>query len=187
MGLTMNSKYNIISSDIRKSGVTHKQYVIGRRDKDTGTGTLDVGRYLALDKSMGSTVRMDALRPHAILICGKRGYGKSYTMGTLIEELASLQGNINIAALVIDTMGIFWTMHHPNSKESDILSKWGFSPAGIDVDLFVPAGSVAHYEKMHIGVKPFSISPSELSGYDWCSLFGLDPISPMGVFIMKYF
>ncbi|MCX9027213.1 MAG: ATP-binding protein [Candidatus Methanoperedens sp.] len=181
----MNSKYNIISPDIRNSGVTHKQYVIGRRDKDTDTGTLDVGRYLALDKSMGSKVQMDALRPHAILICGKRGYGKSYTMGTLIEELASLPGNINIAALVIDTMGIFWTMRHPNSKESDILSKWGFSPAGIDVDLFVPAGSVAHYEKMHIDVKPFSISPSELSGYDWCSLFGLDPISPVGVFIMK--
>lgn len=185
MGLTMNSKYNIISPDIRKSGVTHKQYVIGRRDKDTGTGTLDVGRYLALDKSMGSKVQMDALRPHAILICGKRGYGKSYTMGTLVEKLASLPGNINIAALVIDTMGIFWTMRHPNSKESDILSKWGFSPAGVDVDLFVPAGSVAHYEKMHIDVKPFSISPSELSGYDWCSLFGLDPISPVGVFIMK--
>ena len=181
----MNSNNKVISPDIRKSGVTHKQYVIGRRDTDTDIGTLDVGRYLALDKSMGSKVQMDALRPHAILICGKRGYGKSYTMGTMIEELASLPGIINIAALVIDTMGIFWTMRYPNSKESDILSKWGFSPAGIDVDLFVPAGSVAHYEQMHIDVKPFSISPSELSGYDWCSLFGLDSISPMGVFIMK--
>lgn len=106
-------------------------------------------------------------------------------MGTLIEELAALPDNVNIAVLVIDTMGIFWTMRHPNTKEKDILSKWGFSPAGTDIELYVPEGSVGHYEKMHIDVKPFSIPPSELSGYDWCSLFGLDPISPMGVFIMK--
>ena len=181
----MNSKDKTIQNDLRKSGVTHKQYVIGRRDTDTDTGTLDVGRYLALDKSTGSRVQMDALRPHAILICGKRGYGKSYTMGILIEELASLPGNVNIAALVIDTMGIFWTMRHPNNKEKDILSKWGFIPAGTDIELFVPEGSIGLYEKMHIDVKPFSISPSELSGYDWCALFGLDPISAMGVFIMK--
>ena len=67
------SEDKIISQDLRNSGVTHKQYVIGRRDTDTDTGTLNVGRYLALDKSMGSKVQMDALRPHAILICGKRG------------------------------------------------------------------------------------------------------------------
>ncbi|CAG1004234.1 hypothetical protein METP3_03591 [Methanosarcinales archaeon] len=179
------SEDKIISQDLRNSGVTHKQYVIGRRDTDTDTGTLNVGRYLALDKSMGSKVQMDALRPHAILICGKRGYGKSYTMGTLIEEIATLPDNVNIAALVIDTMGIFWTMRHPKTKEKDIVSKWGFSPVSTDIELYVPEGSIGHYEKMHIDVKPFSIPPSDLSGYDWCSLFGLDPISPMGVFIMK--
>jgi len=69
----MNSKDKIISHDLQKSGVTLKQYVIGRRDTHTDIGTLNIGRYLALDKSMGSKVQMDALRPHAILICGKRG------------------------------------------------------------------------------------------------------------------
>ena len=181
----MNSRENIISHDLKKSGVTLKQYVIGRRDTNTDLGTLNVGRYLALDKSMGSQVHMDALRPHAILICGKRGYGKSYTMGIIIEELASLPPEVNIAALVIDTMGVFWTMLYPNNKEHDILSKWGFSSQGIEAELFVPAGRLNHYEKMHIEAKPFSISPSELSGYDWCSLFGLDPISPLGIFLLK--
>ena len=181
----MNSRDNIISHDLKKSGVTQKQYVIGRRDTNTDLGTLNVGRYLALDKSMGSQVHMDALRPHAILICGKRGYGKSYTMGIIIEELASLPPEVNIAALVIDTMGIFWTMRHPNNKEHEILSKWGFPSQGIEAELFVPAGRLNHYEKMHLKAKPFSISPSELSGYDWCSLFGLDPISPLGIFLFK--
>ncbi|HWQ96279.1 MAG TPA: DUF87 domain-containing protein [Candidatus Methylomirabilis sp.] len=171
--------------NLRNSGVTLRQYVIGRRDTDTNMGTLNVGRYLALDKSMGSKVQMDALRPHAVLICGKRGYGKSYTMGIIIEELASLPPEVNIAALVVDTMGIFWTMRHSNTREHDILSKWGLSPAGIDAELFVPEGSIKQYEKMHIEAKPFSISPSTLSGYDWCSLFGLDQISPIGVFLLK--
>lgn len=181
----MNSMDEIIPHDLKKSGVTQKQYVIGRGDSNTCLGTLEVGRYLALDKSMGSRVHMDALRPHAILICGKRGYGKSYTMGLIIEELATLSPEVNIAALVIDTMGIFWTMRHPNNKDNEILSKWDFSPEGINAELFVPAGSIEHYKQMNIEAKPFSISPQELSGYDWCSLFGFDPISQIGVFILK--
>ncbi len=128
---------------------------------------------------------MDALRSHAILVCGKRGYGKSYTMGVLIEELASLPQEINIASLVIDTMGIFWTMRHPNHKEEGMLSKWGLLSKGINADLFVPEGSIRQYEDMHIQAKLFSISASELSGYDWCSLFGLSPISPLGVYILR--
>ncbi len=162
----MDSNDKIISHDLGKSGVTLKRYVIGRRDTDTDKGTLNVGRYLAIDRSMGSEVYIDALKPHAILICGKRGYGKSYTMGTLIEELASLPPEINIAILVIDTMGIFWTMNHPNEKESLSLSKWGFSSNGLDTELFVPEGSTHYYENMQIKVRSFSISPSELSGYD---------------------
>ena len=100
----------IVRQDLRTSGVTKKQYVLGRRDSNVDAGTLNFWRYLALDRSTGSDVYMDALRPHVILICGKRGYGKSYTMGTLLEELVLLQSNINIATLVIDTRGIFWTM-----------------------------------------------------------------------------
>lgn len=181
----MESLDKIISHDLKKSGVTLKQYVIGRRDTNTKIGTLNVGRYLALDRSMGSQVHMDGLRPHAILICGKRGYGKSYTMGTMIEELATLTEEVNIASLVIDTMGIFWTMRNPNLKEKDILSKWDMSPNGINVELFVPAGSMKQYEQMHIDAKPFSISTSMLTGHDWCSLFYLDQISSPGIFILK--
>ncbi len=173
--------------DLKKSGVTLKQYVLGRRDTDIDAGTLVVGRYLALDKSAGSDVYMDALRPHVILICGKRGYGKSYTMGTLIEELASLPPQVkrNIAAFVVDTMGIFWTMRHENKKETGILSRWGLSPEGFSIEVFVPAGSLGQYEREHIQVKPFSLSVSELSGYDWCALFGTDPVSPLGVFVIR--
>ena len=177
----------IVRRDLRTSGVTKKQYVLGRRDSNVDAGTLNIGRYLALDRSTGSDVYMDALRPHVILICGKRGYGKSYTMGTIVEELDSLVPEIktNIATLIVDTMGIFWTMRHENKKEKDFLSKWGLSPEGYEAEIFVPAGSVEQYKKIHIAVRSFFISTSELSGYDWCSLFRIDTISPVGIILIK--
>jgi DNA helicase HerA-like ATPase len=178
---------NITAQDLKRSGVTLKQYVLGRRDKNAHTGILKIGRYLALDKSLGADVCIDALRPHAILICGKRGYGKSYTMGTMIEELSSLSPEVkmNIASLVIDTMGVFWTMRHGNEKEAILLARWGLPSHGFDLDVLVPAGNVKQYDDQHINVKPFSISASGLSGYDWCSLFGVAPVSPLGVLLIK--
>ncbi len=178
---------NMTAENLKKSGITLKQYILGRRDTGTSAGLLNVGRYLALDKSLGADVYIDALRPHVILICGKRGYGKSYTMGTLIEELASLSNEVknSIAGLVIDTMGIFWTMRKGNEKEANLLAKWGLPSKGIDVEVFVPAGSVEQYGGQHISVKPFSISAAGLSGYDWCSLFGISSVSPPGVILVK--
>ena len=178
---------DITAQDLKRSGITLKKYVLGRRDADEHTGILNIGRYLALDKSLGADVCIDALRPHAILICGKRGYGKSYTMGTIIEELSLLSPEVrmNIASLVIDTMGVFWTMRYGNEKEAELLKKWGLSSKGFDVDVFVPTGSVKQYDDQHIGVKPFSISASVLSGYDWCSLFSVAPVSQLGVLLIK--
>jgi hypothetical protein len=178
---------NITAQYLKRSGVTLKQYVLGRRDTDEHTGTLNIGRYLALDKSFGADVCIDALRPHAILICGKRGYGKSYTMGTLIEELSLLspEVKINITSLIIDTMGVFWTMRHANEKEAGLLARWGLKSQGFDVDVLVPAGSVKQYDDQHISVKSFSISAAGLSGYEWCSLFGIAPVSPLGVLLFK--
>ncbi len=53
------------------------------------------------------------------------------------------------------------------------------------MEVFVPAGNVKQYNEMHINVKAFSISTSELSGYEWCSLFGVAPISSLGVLLIK--
>lgn len=38
--------------------------------------------------SEGEQVYLDDSRSRAVLICGKRGSGKSYTMGVFLEELA---------------------------------------------------------------------------------------------------
>ncbi|MCL7411728.1 MAG: ATP-binding protein [Methanosarcinaceae archaeon] len=173
-------------TDSFAAGVVKKRYILGRND-ESDIGVLHLGKYLALDRSTGSHVALDALKPHAILICGKRGYGKSYTMGTLIEELSLLQPDIreNIASLVIDTMGIFWTLRRGNEQQPELLSEWGLQPTGFDVNVFVPAGSVEQYRNRHIDVKPFSIPISHLGGYEWCKLFRVDEVSALGVLLVR--
>ncbi|WP_370572607.1 ATP-binding protein [Methanomethylovorans sp.] len=173
-------------SDTFGAGVAKNRYVLGRRNKEE-QGLLNLGRYLALDGSAASYVGLDALGPHCILICGKRGYGKSYTMGTLIEELSLLPDDIrnNIASLVIDTMGIFWTMKKSNEPQKSLLKQWSLAPKEIDIKVFVPSGSVKKYDEQKIEVLPFSIPISAMDGYSWCKLFSIDEVSPLGVLLIR--
>jgi hypothetical protein len=149
--------------------VTGTLHVLGN-EENPGEGLLSIGNYMALDHSRGAPVYLDALKPHAVLICGKRGYGKSYTMGCMLEELSCLQPAIKkrLASVVIDTMGIFWTTSYPNTFEIGRLKSWNLTPAGFEIEVFVPAGKIETYRKRNINVKPFSIPVRELSGSQWC-------------------
>lgn len=63
-----------------------------------------LGRYLAADGSLGARVGVDFAGPHAGVVVGKRGSGKSYTLGVLAEGLAAGAG---VAPVVVDPMGAF--------------------------------------------------------------------------------
>ncbi|MDS0297611.1 DUF853 family protein [Halogeometricum sp. S1BR25-6] len=81
--------------------------VLGRRDgaDECGRGPLArLGRHRARDGSDGAPVAVDLDRPHAALVVGKRGYGKSYTLGVLAEGAARASG---LAPVVVDPMGVF--------------------------------------------------------------------------------
>ncbi len=153
-----------------------KRYLLGRRDGGDD-GLLWLGRYLALDGSSGSPLFLDVLKPHAILICGKRGYGKSYTMGTIIEEFARLPDAIrkNFTVIVVDTMGIFCCMSSPNENDQ-LLKSWDLVARGISVKTFAPAAHLKDRE----GALPFEIPTASLSAYDYCELLGIDPLSGHG-------
>ena len=77
-------------------------HVIGRTDGDGPTAEL--GRYLARDGSTGGRVAFDLDRPHAALVVGERGSGKTYTLGVLAEAVADTPG---LAPVVVDPMGAF--------------------------------------------------------------------------------
>ena len=62
--------------------------IIGRDERDLkiyrDSATTLIGKqYITMGNvvSLGNQILLDALRPHVILIAGKRGSGKSYTMG----------------------------------------------------------------------------------------------------------
>jgi hypothetical protein len=77
--------------------------VLGRADDEAGPA-VDLGAYRAVDGSSGARVGLDCDRPHVGLVVGKRGYGKSYTLGVLAEGLSRADG---VAPVVVDPVGVF--------------------------------------------------------------------------------
>ncbi len=81
--------------------------VVGRGDGAEAGPTGNLGHYRARDGSHGAPVSVDLDRPHAALVVGKRGAGKSYTLGVLAEGLAAVDG---VVPVVVDPMGGFRTL-----------------------------------------------------------------------------
>ena len=169
--------------------------VIGRNEKDHkdygDLATTLIGRqYITMGNviSLGNNIMLDALRPHVVLIAGKRGSGKSYTMGVIAEGLASLEEDTanSITSLIIDTMGIYWTMKNPNYKEADLLKQWGYQPTSFNnINVFVPKGAFDRVKEENVEMAdyPFSISANELSTSDWCDIFGFSINDEYGILI----
>lgn len=78
--------------------------VLGRTEPAVAGPVARLGTYRAADGSEGAAVGIDLDRPHAALVVGKRGYGKSHTLGVLAEEAARAGG---VAPVVVDPMGEF--------------------------------------------------------------------------------
>ncbi|MGQ9720497.1 MAG: ATP-binding protein [Candidatus Jordarchaeum sp.] len=141
-----------------------------------------VGERKSDDKHLlGCKVLLDGVKPHVVFISGHRGSGKSYTMGVIAEELA--ESRLGIATVLVDPMGIFWSMKYPNweKRELESLDKWNLSPKGYDnVKVFIPIG---FYDKVPEQTKdaPFSLRPSELTADDWCHTFSIERFSTLGL------
>lgn len=92
---------------------------------------------MARDGSYGAPVHMDGSAPHSVLVCGKRGYGKSYTLGVLAEGLQRIP---RVSTVIVDTMGIYWTMQHENEREQSLLTEWDLDPESYGLRVHRPTG-----------------------------------------------
>ncbi len=138
--------------------------------------------------SLSNSVFLDVNEAHVVLIVGKRGSGKSYTMGVIAEGISDLPEEVknNISVILLDTMGIYWPMKYKNDKDEALLREWELEGKGLDVKIYTPTGYFKEYKEKGIPTDyPFSIRPAELDSIDWCLTFEIDPYSEMGVLIQK--
>lgn len=171
---------------------------------DEKTGDAFIGRKKAVYKNFGSKaslflgkvreqesdanekkIFLDSLNPHVVFVCGARGSGKSYILGVIAEELA-LQ-NPNVGVIVIDPIGVFWSMKYPNKeeKEIDLLKEWSLAPKGLDnLKVFIPEGIKGKVPGETFD-STFAIQPSLLTADDWALTFGIDRFSPSGLLLDK--
>jgi DNA helicase HerA-like ATPase len=134
-------------------------------------------------------VRLGLTNEHVLAIVGKRGSGKSFTLGTVLEGLCTSDPETAIskiskdrAALLFDTLNIFQWMTAPVARASSskqiaeqdrLLRQWDVEPVKLDVDLWVPAG----FEERVTGrAQPFQIRDWDMSAADWAALLGVDSI-----------
>ncbi len=171
------------------------EVVIGRSKKDVEKfgklGTLFLGKqYIKMGQvtSLSSPVYLDVAGSHVVFIVGKRGSGKSYTMGTIAEGLADLPLEVkqNVSIILLDTMGIYWTMKYPNFQDAELLKQWGMEGKPLEVKIFTPAGFYLKYQKEGIPTDlPFSLQPLDVTAEDWCTAFEIHPNSAEGVLITR--
>ena len=170
------------------------EIIIGRtaRDKEKfgRKGTILIGKqYVKMGQttSLSNEVYMDVARSHIVSVFGKRGSGKSYTMGVMAEGMSSLPQDIsqNISVIILDTMGIYWTMKYPNKKDEKLLREWNLEEKPLNVQIYTPIGYFKKYKEKGISDFPFSIKPSELDASDWCMTFGIKQTDDLGVLIER--
>ena len=169
--------------------------LIGRSEAEKekyGTqGAVFLGKHyvnMGQTTSLSNKVYLDVIKSHVIFIVGKRGSGKSYSMGAIAEGIYDLPAEIkkNLAVIMFDTMGIYWTMKYPNNKEKEMLDEWELESKGINVQIFTPSGFYNEYKEKGLPTDfPFSINTRDINASEWCMIFNVSITEPIGILIER--
>jgi DNA helicase HerA-like ATPase len=146
---------------------------------------------LGKDVKNNDLTYLESNRSRAVLVCGKRGSGKSYTMGVLAEELTE---DGNTLVIIIDPMGIYYPMTQPNYEQERMLWDWGLNPKGLSTLILTPGTPELLYgsqevvkvmESRGVRFREFRINPADLSPDAWCELFDLSISDVMGIALFR--
>lgn len=127
--------------------------VLGRPENENGGPIASFGRFIARDGSLGGTVGLDLDRPHVVSVVGKRGSGKSYTLGVVAEGLAKTRG---VTGIVIDTMGVYagleelGALRHTQPQLSPASNPPELWPTMVGLDPTSPAGGLVWRAAAHV-------------------------------------
>jgi DNA helicase HerA-like ATPase len=134
------------------------------------------------------SVVFDVSTENVVAVFGKRGSGKSYTLGVLVEGLCTQATSTDIAAsthrraaLLLDTLNVFWSTENPYDPAVDAdrfgnelaaLETWRLRPCPLNVVVWVPRG----YRRAHTpeDYRDFAIAPADLTADDMADLMDID-------------
>jgi len=162
---------------------------------------------LAFEQKTEAPIRPSAAFSRVVLICGKRGSGKSYTLGVIAEELARLD---RFLVILVDPMGVFWSMGLPvteqgskgaEERRSRRAGQQGSAPAPLHprtpaqfaVNILVPGDPAERYspralarmQELGVLFSRITLNPAALSAQAWCDLFDLSMSEPLGICLYR--
>ncbi len=182
----MGQKYRVEPLIGRRQRVIHLGP--GSADNPSASEWVQIGRLAEIGPPR--EVRLDLGHEHVLAIVGKRGSGKSFTLGSFLEGLCTKEPSTAInqiskqrAALLFDTLNIFQWMVAPVTEgastsrhieaQARLLRQWGLESVDLDVDLWIPAG----FEDRALGrARPFRIRTSDMEISDWAALLNVDAV-----------
>ena len=141
------------------------------------------------EKGPGSKVFFDGSDNFVVLEVGKRGSGKSYGMGSLLEGFATNEiSKISVikesrAVLLLDPLDIHWTAVLPLSsdgpaalkRQHKILKSWtDLDAEEINAKIWMPAGYLTDID--HPEFSEYYLPVSDLDSDDWSLLLKTDVI-----------
>jgi len=159
-----------------------------RIGSDKGQAEVLAGRLA--EKGNQSEIIFDGSDNFVVLEVGKRGSGKSYGMGALLEGFATLSGSKisshqeRRAIVLLDPLDIHWTAITPLRndgpeglrRQHKVLEKWeGLTPEAISVRAFVPAGHGWPIDPASF--REYRLPVSSLDAGDWSLLLRTDLIT----------
>ena len=144
-------------------------------------------------------VHFDATKEFVTLIIGKRGSGKSHTLGALLEGLCTTQSDTSVShiakrrgVLLLDPMGNFWTTVLPLRgdgpprlrEQFNQLDGWGIQPEDVNVRVWIPAG--CRLPISHPDIEEFHLHVADLDVHDWADLLRVDTLrDPQGILLAE--
>ncbi len=142
---------------------------------------------------MGKTY-LDIVSPHCMLVVGKRGTGKSYTLGVIAEEFAKLKKEYSerVSLILIDTMSVFHSLkkENTNGQEIEAMERFDIEPKSWDdlVRILVPKAAIDEADDEGKEVhrdEILKLPLSKVEVHEWLDLFDLDVTEPIGTLLSQ--
>lgn len=113
----------------------------------------------------------------------------SYALGVIAEGIQMLEDEEirnRLSVVLLDTMGIYWTMKYANHRDEPLFKDWGLEGKSIPVQIHTPFGFFKDWKEKGIPTDyPFAINAGELNPEDWNIAFELGFSDPVAVFIER--